>query len=96
MDEETAKLVATSFILGLRVSQNINNLPDPDEVRYLALLETLERLVAGEEVLWDSIAPLKRQRPEISDLAEAHQKNASLRNLIASIVLKQLRPAGNT
>ena len=46
MDEETANLFATSFILGLRVSQNINNLPDPDEVRYLALLETLDMFLS--------------------------------------------------
>ncbi|WP_425616671.1 hypothetical protein NA78x_000323 [Anatilimnocola sp. NA78] len=94
MDEEAVNLIVASFILGLRVSQSINNLPDPDEIRYLALLETLERLVAGEEVLWDSIAQLKRQRPEINDLAETQAKYDSLRTLIASTVLKKLRPAG--
>ena len=90
MDDEVQRMVTTSFLLGLRISQSINNLPPPDRVRFAALVETLEGVAAGEELTLEAAADLKRARPETADLDAIQRDYTNLQRLIAQTVLKKL------
>lgn len=90
MDDETKRLITTSFLLGLRISQSINNLPPPDRVRYKALVETLEEVAAGEELTLETAADLQRARPPAIDLDAIQRDYTNLQRLIAEIVFERL------
>jgi hypothetical protein len=92
MSDEVDRLVATSFLLGLRVSQSINNLPPPDRIRYAALLETLQGIAAGEELALEAAADLQRLRPAAMDLSSIQQDYTNLQQQIAQTVLGRILP----
>lgn len=91
MNDETERLVTTSFFLGLRVSQSINNLPPPDSIRYAALVETLEAIAAGDALTLEAAADLLRIRPELADVDAIQRDYSSLQQSIGQTVLRRLR-----
>jgi hypothetical protein len=90
MDNEVERLITTSFLLGLRVSQSINNLPPPDRIRYAALVESLQGIAAGEELPLDGGADLKRMRTELVDLDAIQRDYNSQQKRIAATVLQRV------
>lgn len=90
MDDETKRMVTISFLLGLRVSQSINNLPPPDQVRFAALVETLQGVLAGEELTLEAAADLRRSRPGSVDMDAIQRDYTNLQRLIAQTVLEKL------
>lgn len=93
MNDEVERLVTTSFLLGLRISQSINNLPPPDRIRYAALLEALEGITAGEELPMEGATDLKLIRPATADLDAIRRDYSALQKTIAATVLQRLNPA---
>jgi hypothetical protein len=90
MDEETKRLVTTSFLLGLRISQSINNLPPPDRIRFAALVESLSEVASGQELTLDAAADLQRSRPELLDFTSIQQDYTNQQRLIAKTICDRL------
>ncbi len=90
MDDEARRMVTTSFFLGLRVSQSINNLPPPDQVRFAALMETLQAVMEGEELSLETAADLQRIRPSSTEADTLQQDYTRLQRVIAEAVLERL------
>lgn len=90
MNDEVERMVTTSFLLGLRISQSINNLPPPDRVRYAALIETLEAVAAGEDLMLEAAADLQRVRSQQAEFDSIQRDYADMQRLLARTVLEKL------
>lgn len=90
MDDETKRMVTTSFLLGLRISQSINNLPPPDRIRLAALVEALSEVASGQELPLDAAADLQRSRPELPDFTSVQQDYTNQQRLIAKTIFDRL------
>jgi hypothetical protein len=93
MNDEVERMVTTSFLLGLRISQSINNLPPPDRIRYAALIEALEGIIAGEELVMEGATDLKLIRLQSLDLEAIQRDYSALQKMIAVTVLQRLHPS---
>lgn len=90
MNDEVERMVTASFLLGLRISQSINNLPPPDRVRYAALIETLEAVAAGEDLMLEAAADLQRVRSQQAEFDSIQRDYADMQRLLARTVLEKL------
>ncbi|WP_254512592.1 hypothetical protein [Anatilimnocola floriformis] len=91
MDDEVKRIVTTSFMLGLRISQSINNLPPPDRIRYTALMETLISVAGGEELTLETAPDLQEASPATAESSAIQRDYALFQQLIAKTVLDRLR-----
>ena len=90
MNDDVERMVTTSFFLGLRISQAINNLPPPDRIRYAALMETLQSVAAGkEELTLEAADDLNRVR-QSADFEAMQRDYMQLQQVIAKHVLARL------
>lgn len=89
MSDDVQRTATIGFLLGLRVSQSINNLPPPDRIRYTALIEILQEIAGGGELSLETDADLRRLQPSAAH-EELQRDYRDLQKDIASTVLKRL------